>query len=95
MKNGEANMSDQQAAKPGTEMFIEACQRVMRAARGKRPQAMIHYASEYAKLGIRQAIGSGGNPAMIRYTAVDILSNLDSWRGDEARKTKEMLRQFV
>jgi len=79
----------------GTEMFIEACQRVIRAARKAKPSALIQYAADYAALGIRQAIGSGGSPAMIRYTAEDILANLSGWRGDEARKTKEMLRLFV
>ncbi len=88
-------MPAQQMTKPGTEMFIEACQRVMRAARNATSQSFIRYASDYASLGIRQAIGSGGNPAMIRDTAADILANLDGWRGDEARKTKEMLRQFL
>lgn len=79
----------------GTELFIEACQRVKRAARKVRVNALIHHAAEYAELGIRQAIGSGGNPAMIRDTAEDILAHLGGWSGDEARKTKEALGHFT
>lgn len=80
-------------ATPGTEMFIEACQRVIRAAREAKPSALIHYAAESAKVGISDAVQN--NAQYVRYGAQDILANLNGWRGEEARKTKEMLRAFI
>lgn len=74
----------------GTLAFHEACQRVIRAAKNARPDALIQYAAAYASEGMRMR-----EMDQIKVQALYIISNLSAWRGDEARIVKETLKGFT
>lgn len=74
----------------GTLAFHEACQRVIRAAKDAKPDALIQYAASYAKRGMAMR-----DMREIKVQALYILNNLSAWRGEEARIVKETLKGFT
>jgi hypothetical protein len=67
--------------------FDEACRAVVRAAKGAKPGHGLQYAAAYAQAGI----GMTGEERRVQ--ALYILSNLTTWRGEEAQQVKAVLRE--
>ena len=76
----------------GTLAFNEACQRVMHWAgkNSKRYTVSGPMAYVYARAGLHMT-----DREMIRVQALYILSNLQGWRGEEARMVKATLKHFA
>jgi hypothetical protein len=71
----------------GTEAFFEACQRIARN------ENCDPYAKAYAKAGI--AMCRNYTMEAIKVQSLYLLSNLTYWRGEEAKKVKNVLRHFA
>lgn len=74
----------------GTVAFNEVCLRVCNAAKNNPNNSNLQYAAGYASAGRRMH-----DREEIRVQALYILSNLQYWRGDEARTVKALLKQFA
>lgn len=66
------------------------CCRVIDAAAGKPAGQAIHYAASYARAG-KDIHSPEGRKAQAFY----ILSNLNGWRGPEARTVKALLQEYA
>jgi hypothetical protein len=71
----------------GTEVFFEACQRIIKA---NGPDG---HAKAYAKAGIQMQYSYTLDA--IKTQALYILSNLTYWRGPDAKLVKFVLREFA
>jgi hypothetical protein len=83
-------METKQPELPGTVAFQECCQRVIRAAKEAKPHNMIQYARTYAEAGLGMH-----DRHSIKSQALYILSNLGTWRGEEAKMVKAQLKEFA
>ncbi|AXP07810.1 hypothetical protein SmphiM6_119 [Sinorhizobium phage phiM6] len=75
--------------KIGDVCFHECCRKVLKAASKAKPSAMIQYAAAYARAGL----GMHGKEE-IRVQCLYLLSNLGTWRGDEAKEVKARLKEL-
>ena len=74
----------------GTLAFNECCQRILVAIKKAKPGAAIGWAHGYAKAGLSMT-----DRREIKSQALYLLSNLNTWRGDEAKMVKETLKEFA
>ncbi|QGZ14307.1 hypothetical protein PP940_gp027 [Rhizobium phage RL2RES] len=69
------------------EEWNEACQAVVKKAQSSLPGTLIQYGAAYAQRGYMMY----GEERRVQ--ALYILNNLSGWRGEEAKKTKEVFKR--